>query len=456
MLEDKGHDQDDDNEAVEYQQLPGFVRKKQTTLFKFGGREFLNLKGTKYEVKGSDLATGKEAAAKKHACRQVCPVCSKACGSGAALASHIKVHSEVARERAYASSSALGGFKAANHAADQNTVDEAVKSGLRRVMTQASESGASSCSLSPPSSPFPTSALEEQKRKRDIGDRDGRRFNRGKTKRRSWTWDEKAAVLETYEELRESGDRRPGISAAASHSCDPSMVTKWLKRSEDMCRMAADSKIRTLTKSNDTKRKQRPQGQFWKAELALMGLFKQRRARGLKVTANWLSTNIRVQVRRIYENDAELSEAATKFRAGKDWRRGFCRRHNLNPVMRRTNKRNVEMDVRLARSGRYLRHLRRRLLGNGTGDPKWGMFLPQNRLTSDQVPLPIVINNETTYVEKGASYIAIRQPSCDLDKRKMSLQTCIRCPKMMADGSLEGVNQPKLCVIMRGKGMRIS
>ena len=87
---------------------------------------------------------------------------------------------------------------------------------------------------------------------------------------------------------------------------------------------------------------------------------------------------------------------------------------------------------------------------NDSYDDKWGRFTPEQRFNVDQSPLPFVNTTKRTYelVKKGDKYhkVWIAQPGSGLEKRQCTLQICVR-----AAGE-----QPRLAIIFRGKGMRIS
>ena len=84
-------------------------------------------------------------------------------------------------------------------------------------------------------------------------------------------------------------------------------------------------------------------------------------------------------------------------------------------------------------------------------DPKWGRYKPSQRLNVDQSPLPFVVHGKKTYEfipkGQGSTHITwISQPGSGLEKRQCSLQVMFRP---------EG-QQPKLAIIFRGQGKRIS
>ena len=98
---------------------------------------------------------------------------------------------------------------------------------------------------------------------------------------------------------------------------------------------------------------------------------------------------------------------------------------------------------------------RERLVKSGndiTYDAKWGRFLPSQRFNVDQSPMPFAIDSKRTYhlyepgEDQNKSKVWISQPGSGLDKRQCTLQICFRP---------EG-QQPKIAIIFRGKGKRIS
>ncbi len=86
-------------------------------------------------------------------------------------------------------------------------------------------------------------------------------------------------------------------------------------------------------------------------------------------------------------------------------------------------------------------------------DAKWGKFRPEQRLNVDQSPLPFAMDVKKTYEmvepknpENRYHKVWISQPQSGLDKRQCTLQLCLRPTGQ----------QPRLAVIFRGKGKRIS
>ena len=82
----------------------------------------------------------------------------------------------------------------------------------------------------------------------------------------------------------------------------------------------------------------------------------------------------------------------------------------------------------------------------------WGRFLPNRRLTVDQVPLPFAIDKSKTYdlpvptSERRDYRTWVSIQGSGLDKRQCTLQICFS----------PGNTKIKIAIIFRGKGKRIS
>eukprot|EP00966_Prymnesium_polylepis_P055972 1295149-Prymnesium_polylepis.1 len=99
--------------------------------------------------------------------------------------------------------------------------------------------------------------------------------------------------------------------------------------------------------------------------------------------------------------------------------------------------------------------------------PKYGKYLPHQRLNVDQVPLPFIVDMDYTLEEKGAKRVAINQLGPSLSKRQCTAQVCFRPeppPPPPPDASPEVkrkykdnlMEQPPPCLIFRGTGQKIS
>ena len=101
-------------------------------------------------------------------------------------------------------------------------------------------------------------------------------------------------------------------------------------------------------------------GLFPRADKRLCALFRQRRARKLKVSALFLCINARALVTEEYgkSRNPRLKKMAAKFTASRGWRERWSSRFRVVPRAR-TNKKVVPIGVRHTKRLRYLRGLKR-------------------------------------------------------------------------------------------------
>ena len=138
---------------------------------------------------------------------------------------------------------------------------------------------------------------------------------------------------------------------------------------------------------------------------------------------------------------------ANKFKGSNNWFQRFKRRHQI-ALRRRTNKKQHSANDGRETIQRFHRNLRKavqskRRRNNSVVDTNFGRWLPKDRYNVDQVPLPFVIDQETTYDVAGTKQVWVSQPASGLDKRQATLQLCIRA---------EGKQNIKPAIVFRGKG----
>ena len=188
------------------------------------------------------------------------------------------------------------------------------------------------------------------------------------------------------------------------------------------------------------------------AEADTYAVCKEHRTNGLRVTARFLRVAMR---RSILEHYGEV--AAASFRASHRWLQAFARRHRLS-LRRKTNSKHVPIEARLAKCKRWHARFRRRLRrASSTTAPlheTWGRWLPQDRISIDQVPCNLREGDGRTYAEVGSKRVWLVGCKQDDGKRFCTLQVAARC----ANGSpnLPRHGQARLLVIFRGTGKRIS
>ncbi|KAK3255531.1 hypothetical protein CYMTET_35291 [Cymbomonas tetramitiformis] len=150
-----------------------------------------------------------------------------------------------------------------------------------------------------------------------------------------------------------------------------------------------------------------------------------------------------------------LSDCAiAKFKGGHSWRGRFSRRFKL-ASRKRTNCKSKSKENRVPGLLKWHSDYFKMLRGdNAPGSPKihekWGRFGPNQRVNVDQTPLGFISGLQDTYEHKGTNEVWISTPNgSSLEKRQCTLQVCF-----VADA--EGYSQPRLAIIFRGLGVRIS
>ena len=179
------------------------------------------------------------------------------------------------------------------------------------------------------------------------------------------------------------------------------------------------------------------------ASRLLITEFKLRRAKGSKISKIWLTTKKRQKIESCYGK-----EEASKFKASNNWFQRFKCRYNISQRRRTDKKKNAANDGRetIQQFHRDLRKAvqsKRRRSERLVVDNTYGRWSPKNRLNVDQMPLPLVVDQDKTYEIAGSNQVWISQPGSGLDKRQATLQLCIRA---------EGQQTVKPAIIFRGKG----
>ena len=247
---------------------------------------------------------------------------------------------------------------------------------------------------------------------------------------------------------------------------------------------------------------------FPRAETEAHRVYLRRRGRGLRVTARVLRVCMRRAIRKHY---GEV--AATGFRASDRWVQGFARRHGMS-LRRKTNGKHASAAARIGQCRRWHARFRRRLgrapaasttplppstptivppiapptapsamapscapsatapsplsplpgpptapltalsTAGGGVHPKWGRWLPEDRLSIDQVPCNLREGDGRTYADVGARRVWLAGSRHDDGKRFCTLQIAARCANGAPDAPRRG--QPKLTILFRGRGQRVS
>ena len=255
---------------------------------------------------------------------------------------------------------------------------------------------------------------------------------RGKDRRNKYTAIMKSNVIDEYE----NGATQDQLEE--KYNINRSLVSKWSSEKE----RAKIKKAATSEYKNHTKI--RPSIKYKELHKAMLLVFQQARNRGHHVNFGWLWS----KGRKLYREQCNDPNAIIK----KHVVVNFLKRYNIRMRAKQRNRKLSKESYREALI-KWHANTRENLIRQGKNDSyddKWGRFTPEQRFNVDQSPLPFVNTTKRTYelVKKGDKYhkVWIAQPGSGLEKRQCTLQICVR-----AAGE-----QPRLAIIFRGKGMRIS
>lgn len=180
-------------------------------------------------------------------------------------------------------------------------------------------------------------------------------------------------------------------------------------------------------------------------EKGIYDRFCERRKKGRKVSALWLVTTALEITNKEYPN--------IKFKASRGWRRRFRHRHDIS-LRKKTNSKSESLEQRLPKMKAWHQRLRstlqeRRANTNDQHTDQYGRFPVHLRYNVDQVGLPGIVDQTTTYEHSGATRVWINAPgSGSLEKRQATIQLCF--------SPASDVPQPKPGVVFRGQGLRLS
>ena len=187
--------------------------------------------------------------------------------------------------------------------------------------------------------------------------------------------------------------------------------------------------------------KKRPSRKYKTVYTELLKRFKAAREKGRYVNFGWLWSKARVISRE--QGGGEIRRHVVV---------NFLKRFNIRMRAKQRNRKQPKGAYREALI-KWHSTTRERLVRTGFEDKyddKWGRFRPEQRMNVDQSPMPFAMNPKRTYelIEENGRYhkVWIAQPGSGLEKRQCTLQICF---------NPTGI-QPRLAIIFRGKGKRIS
>ena len=256
------------------------------------------------------------------------------------------------------------------------------------------------------------------------GDSTVERFGGGMTKGQVSTWANQEATLR----------------AALMHA---NCITGRGKKTRTCSEKLMPFKSRAARRCTLHKGKNRP---FAAAEAEVHALYREKRKKGLPVTAHYLRVQMKTTVRKHYG-----MVACDTFKASGRWLQKFARHFEMS-LRRKTNKKHLSVEERLPKCKRWHARFRRRLQGGPKSklDPKWGRWLPEDRISTDQVPCNLREGDGRTYADTGEKRVWLAGSKADCGKRFCTLQVSARCCN--GDRNKPRSGQPKLTIVFRGQG----
>ena len=240
------------------------------------------------------------------------------------------------------------------------------------------------------------------------------------------------------EGINESDSGRNDDEIASQFGINRSLVIKWRNKKEDI-NCSAESVFKSHLKIRPARKYKQLYGE-------LLRVFTDARKKGHRVDFNWIWS----KARKIQRPQTDNPDAT-------------IRRHVIQNVIKRNNiKMRVRQRNKALPKAEFTQKLkewhattRERLIRTGFNDnydDKWGRVSSEQRFNVDQSPCPFALNLKRTYhvfedcADQHQDKVWISQPGSGLDKRQCSLQICVRPTGI----------QPRLCIVFRGKGLRIS
>ena len=304
-------------------------------------------------------------------------------------------------------------------------------------------------------------AARGQKRRKDGGIKQSG-GKEGEPKGKHYTLYFKYSVVQEYRRMQKLKPQgfcdAPQIEVAESFGVHQSLVSKWA-RQEEALREAlihgnvvhgkgrkARLKDQLVAFSSRAARKVSLQPgrscKFAAAEAETYAQYREKRSKGLKVSGIILRTMMKKNVRKHYGTEAA-------FKASTFWLRSFAHRYSIS-IRKGSNTKNKSAAEKMPKIQRWHARFRRRLSRGKQLDPKWGRWLPEDRISTDQVPCNLREGDGRTYADKGSSRVWIAGPKADAGKRFCTLQISARCKN--GDRRKPRHGQPKLTIVFRGQG----
>jgi len=185
------------------------------------------------------------------------------------------------------------------------------------------------------------------------------------------------------------------------------------------------------------------------AEAAVMGKVRYAIQKKNRITAGMLVSWMKIAMAKHYPDDPKAKD----FKASPSWVTNFRTRNNLVP-RRPTNKKVLSVTELLPKIKNFHRQLQKFVsttVASGVDDPEYGRFPKDLIFNVDQSPLCLQEEAKTTIAFKGQEIVQVAEKD-GASKRFCTLQVCIA----LNGTGKENPPQPKMTIIFRGQGKRIS
>lgn len=279
---------------------------------------------------------------------------------------------------------------------------------------------------------------------------DKRKTNKGASKRASSSLKKRKRIVDKYEELSKEPDwKRPKnikkTAGAIFNTAGSNVMRYWKDREQirQFWQKMTDTRNRERASRSVLEMRRMPRqqiGRFQKAELALYGEFRDKRAVGVKITGLWLRLRFKCLVHDMHAKTVKGTRA---------WLYRFSNRFRVTARRRTAYK--VPVKDRLAKIKRWHARLQCRLKRGQQVHPADGRWRLMNRFNVDQVPAVFGDTMARTYhAAEDGGRVTIQTGRESVPKRECTLQLCARYVN-----SHMASTQPRAAIIFRGKGIRI-
>ena len=388
------------------QRTPEVASKKvllpdQRTLFDCGAKStIVRADGRKFTVSESQIKAKDVARAGLLQCRW----CSRTFSHGPARASHEKTHEGPQRGQ-FALKEMVAVREQLSEAAQAAEIEKQVRWKLNDLITEMIKIG--EAKGDPAFVKFGSKAQDGRKRCRGADVRQGRSPHF------------KCRVINEYErQVEQSPAFRAEIVniVADTFSVATNQVYSWVQDGKNIRAKARREKDKHKAHAGHRR------GKFHRAEQQVYANFKDMRSKGKRVGPHWMKRNMQREVAELYKG-TEFAESVKRFKAGRNWLCRFTKRFNIS-LRCKTNVKRVPLRDRLGKVQRFVALFRRRLksdAGKAGYHPVWGLFLPRNRWSLDQVPAGFFAPGRT-YEHKGAKRVQIAANEAADNHRECTLQ----------------------------------